>query len=133
MKRRHAAGGFTLIELLIVMVVLGILAAIAYPSYTSHMRKSRRAEAQQVLMDAFSRQQQRLLDTRSYTVSAGRRIEDTGTALPAGLTGLYTFAMDPSTATTFSLTAAPAGAQLGDSCGTLSIDHQGDKRPANCW
>ena len=60
-RRRALPRGFTLVELLITIVVVGILVSIAYPAYTEHLRKSRRAEAQQVLMDIALRQQQPLL------------------------------------------------------------------------
>ncbi len=133
MTHRQTQRGFTLIELMIVVLVLGILTAIAYPSYTSHLRKSRRAEAQQVLMDAYTRQQQQLLDTRSYIVSATKKVEDTGAPINTTLASFYTFAMDPSTASTFTLTATPAGSQVGDSCAMLSITHLGQKSPATCW
>src|SRR5262249_19360746 len=58
--------GFTLLELVIVVVIVGVLAAIAYPSYENQMRKGRRAAAQSYLMDLAQRQQQYLLDARSY-------------------------------------------------------------------
>jgi len=52
--RRHA--GFTLIEMLVTVAVISILAAIAYPSYQDQVRRSRRAEAQSLLMDIGTRQ-----------------------------------------------------------------------------
>jgi type IV pilus assembly protein PilE len=44
--------GFTLIELVIVVAIVAILATIAYPSYQDSVRKSRRADAKGVLMEA---------------------------------------------------------------------------------
>ena len=44
--------GFTLIEVMIVVALIGILAAIAYPSFIDSVRKSRRGDAQQGLMEA---------------------------------------------------------------------------------
>jgi type IV pilus assembly protein PilE len=42
--------GFTLMELMITVAVVGILAAIAYPSFTEQIARSRRTEAQTILM-----------------------------------------------------------------------------------
>lgn len=52
MKNKSYSKGFTLIELMIVVAVIATLAAIAYPSYIDSIRKSRRADAQQGLMEA---------------------------------------------------------------------------------
>ena len=134
MKR---ARGFTLIELMIVVAVVGILAAIAYPSYMDQIRKSRRAEVQALLMNVSARQQQMLLDTRSYasTVSA------LNITIPDTVQRNYavTLAVGTAAVPTFTATATPSGAQAADKCGVplvagvLSIDQSGTKLPANCW
>ncbi|MGH8035337.1 MAG: type IV pilin protein, partial [Lysobacterales bacterium] len=43
--------GFTLIELMIVIGIVAILVALAYPSYVDYVRKARRGEAEQLLMN----------------------------------------------------------------------------------
>jgi len=55
MKGHRTSAGFTLIELLIVVVVVAVLAAIAFPSYLDSVRKGRRSDAQQALMEAAHR------------------------------------------------------------------------------
>ena len=52
MKKFSFFKGFTLIELMIVVAVIAILAAIAYPSYQDSVRKSRRADAKAVVLNA---------------------------------------------------------------------------------
>ena len=43
--------GFTLIEMMIVVAIIAILAAISYPSYQNYVRKTKRLEAQSMLME----------------------------------------------------------------------------------
>jgi len=52
MKNQSRTMGFTLIEVMIVVALIGILAALAYPSFVDSVRKSRRGDAQQGLMEA---------------------------------------------------------------------------------
>ena len=43
--------GFTLVELMIVLIIAAIILALAYPSYIQYVRKSKRGDAQQLLMN----------------------------------------------------------------------------------
>lgn len=123
--------GFTLIELMITVAVIGILAAVAYPAYTDQIRKARRADAQATLMNIAARQQQVLLDTRSY----GSSVSALNVNIPASVESSYTISLTNGTATvpTFTLTATPIGGQAVDKCKVLSIDQIGVKTPSNCW
>lgn len=130
--------GFTLIELMITVAVIGILAAIAYPSYQDQVRKSRRAEAQSVLMNIGTRQQQMLLDARSYATTAA----SLSITVPPQVTTHYTISVSApaSTPPSFTATATPQGDQTKDKCGTLGVDHTGTKTAVKngsaqtgCW
>jgi type IV pilus assembly protein PilE len=136
MSNHARSRGFTLIELMIAVAVVAILAAVAYPSFTEHLRKQRRAEAQQILMDVASRQQQHRLDTRSFVTGAD--VATTGASIPESLKLFYEFRFDPeATETAFTAAAVPIGAQASDVCGTLTVDQNGRKRSAEpgprCW
>ncbi|MGH7463389.1 MAG: type IV pilin protein [Longimicrobiales bacterium] len=123
--------GFTLIELMITVAVVAILAAVAYPAFLDQTRKSRRAEAQALLMNVATRQQQQLLDTRAYANS----VAALNVTPPASVVQHYGITVSVGTATvpSFTATAAPTGGQAEDKCGTLSVNQLGAKSPANCW
>lgn len=125
---RNPQKGITLIELMIVVAVVAILAGIAYPSYQQQIRKSRRAAAQSFLMQLAAREQQRMVDVRSYGDFASL-----GMALPADLTSFYTPNVVP-VARTFTATMTAIGAQAGDAgCAVLTLDQGGTKGPSQCW
>lgn len=124
--------GFTLIEVMMAVAIVAILAAIAYPSYTSHVTKSRRAEAQQALMEVASRQQQFLLDTRNYASLSTLTSSTVGMVISSSVSKYYTITVD-SSASAFTATAAPLGSQAADTCGSLILTNTGAKSPITCW
>ena len=121
--------GFTLIEMMIVVAIIGILVAIAYPSFQGHLRKGRRAEAQSVIMDAANKQQQYLLDARTYALGS-TALATLNVVPPTSVTNFYTITVTPAAATTpptFTITATPVAGSQQAPDGTLTIDNTGQK------
>ena len=139
MISKSRSHGFTLIELMITVAVIGILAAVAYPAYLDQVRKARRADAQATLLSISARQQQMLLDTRSYAAAAAAA--DIPAALnisvPNTVSQTYDISIAVGTATvpSFVATATPKGTQSADKCNVMSINQTGSKSAAiaTCW
>lgn len=139
--RRVAARGVTLIELMIAVAVVAILASIAYPAYQDQVRKSRRSAAQAVMMEVAQKQMQIFLDRRSYaaaTNTAAIQGAPLRVAVDSAVSSYYDLSVTVTTPSnappTFTVTAAPKGAQASDKCGTMTIDQVNAKTPATgCW
>ncbi len=140
--------GVTLIELMIVVVVIGILTAIAYPSYNRYVIRSKRVAAKSALLLVADRQEQFMGNNKRYAASLTElgfaadslAIDDNGESVTAGASDhIYTLTISDSSAITFTVEAAPQGAQAaGDTdCGTLSLNHAGARGQTgsadNCW
>jgi type IV pilus assembly protein PilE len=137
-QRLVARAGVTLIELLVVLAVASVLALLAYPGYAEQVRRSRRVDAQTVLMEASQFMQRWHAAKNSYAgadeqlpyVQAPRdgpahhRIE---VDVPAGDAHAYT------------LIATPLAVDAR--CGRLTLTHTGQRglqgnhsaSVADCW
>lgn len=134
--RRAANRGFTLIELMITVAIVGILAAVAYPSFTQYFVRAKRSAAQSFMHSVANKQEQYMLDRRSYAAD----LATLNVSAPADVSANYTITVTSDMTTTppsYLVTATPIGAQLTNDtqCGTLTINHLGTKAPATsgCW
>jgi type IV pilus assembly protein PilE len=128
-----SVAGFSLIELMVAVAIVSILTTIAYPSYLSQMRKGRRSEAESALMDIAQRQQQYLLDARSYALD----ITTLNVTIPADVSAFYTIticqaaagacAAPGGTPPAFAAIAAPKAGTPQSSDYKLTIDNTGAK------
>jgi type IV pilus assembly protein PilE len=134
--------GFTLIELMITVAIVGILASVAYPSYQDYIIRANRSTAQQFMLDIANREEQYLLDARTYTATIGTG--GLNLTAPTSISGRYTFSVTVAAGPplTYTITATPTGPQTGDlydpirssnSVGPLTLDSLGQKGPAVKW
>ena len=131
----NRARGFSLIELMIVVAIVAILAALAYPSYQESVRSSKRGDCEAALEGFANAMERRFTTNNSYLGAAngGANIgAPAGTIFPAqcpldGGSQTYTLAITAASATTYTVQATPAGAQVGDRCGSLTLDNVGRK------
>ncbi len=126
--------GFTLIELLIVVAIIGILAAIAIPMYTNYMVRARRADAKTALEHLRGAQEMRRSEKGSYSTSLAELQNTYGVPVVAGPPGTpdYAILLNSATANGFVAQANPTSSrQISD--GSLFIDHNGTKTPADKW
>ena len=125
--------GMSLIELVIVVALMAILLAMAVPTYSAYMLRVHRTEAIRMLLQASMCQQK---------IYAGRGLYDTSQCQPASEQQRYriSYASPDTRDRNFRAMATPQGAQLGDPCGSLSLDQSGtrgigarDLSVIKCW
>lgn len=135
--------GFTLIELMITLSVISILSMIAYPSYQEYIKKSRRLDAKNSLLDLASRQQKYFSINNKFSLNAN----DLGySSLPADIassngSSFYKLSIASTDGgKTWTATATAQGNQSSDKCGNFSITDKGVQSFSattgtknNCW
>jgi type IV pilus assembly protein PilE len=131
--RTHSPGaraaGFTLVELMVTLVIASILLAIVVPSYQTQIRKSRRAEARNAVLDLAAREERYFSIYNLYS----QLPSDLGYAAPTAPSttwasvgaiggGYYTLTVSafdakpgpPPTPATYKITATTTGTQVKD-------------------
>lgn len=149
---RSGARGFTLLELMVVVAIIAILAAIAIPSYSNYVVKTNRSAGEACLSQYASYMERYYTTNLRYdevpassgtaagtpnpvTTSPPTLVLDCATTAQTG--NNYGYTASGVTATTYTLTATPKGAQLSrdTQCGALTLDQTGTRGPttAGCW
>jgi type IV pilus assembly protein PilE len=149
---KKGVAGVTLIELMVVVVVIGILAGIVYPSYRNYAQKSRRSDAQILLLQAAAKQEKFFSDCATYAAALdGTAMSCTapgklglGSATPFSNQGDYQLAVPEAGNITgpgcqrgtagaslscgFTLTANPVAGKSQANNGALRIDAIGNRQ-----
>lgn len=146
--RKGKQHGFTLIELMVTVAIIGILAAVAYPSYTQYIVRANRSAAQSFMFSVNNKQEQYMLDARSYA-GGSTALTDLGMTVPADVSSRYTISVTCTMPTavgnctalagapTYLITGTPIGTQLANDtkCAALTLSNLGAKTPtaSGCW
>jgi type IV pilus assembly protein PilE len=123
------SSGFTIVELMIVIMIVAILVSLAYPSYVGYVRKAKRGEAQQLLLNWAINQEIWRSNNTQYTNTLAPTHDD------------YTFEASNVGAASYTLTATAAvgndqerdKARNGTSCSALTLTQAGAKTEPVCW
>lgn len=126
MRKQH---GFTLIDLMIAVVVVGVLASVAYPAYMDYVRKGRRSAAQAFVIQIADREQQYLLDARTYALGDGA-LSTLNLTTPPEVSRYYGITVGPEAPTTppsFTITATPIEGSAQAADGVLTLNQLGNR------
>ena len=143
MKNSNSRKGFSLVELMITIAIIALLVALAIPSYSQYVRKGKRGDAEQLLMNWANLQEIWRANNPTYATSGNIAVpthadytffvRETGTAC----------ANTAPTSASYALVACPQGDQANDKdkgqdCDPLSLDQSGGKGPqvlgvTYCW
>jgi len=139
------AAGFSLVELMVAVAIIGILVAIAVPSYNQYLIRANKSAAKAVLMEAASRQEQYIVQNRSYFVTTtDNDFSGLGMTIPSDVQRAYTFTITAPTLPvttnsalsgmpTFQVTATPVAGSLQAGEATLYVNQFGLRMPVAQW
>jgi type IV pilus assembly protein PilE len=134
-RARRRCSGFTLIELMIAVAVIAILVKVAYPSYLEYLKRSYRSAAQSLMLDLANREQQYLLDNRSFIGGGSAVTTLLPVGVPAEVSAYYTVTITATAGPppTFEVKATPKTGTVMAGETPFTIDQDGTKLPAGKW
>lgn len=125
------------------VAIIGILASVAYPSYQEFVKQGRRADAQGSLMNFAGAMERHFTVNNTYVgVAASSSFPSAPSAdvfysqsPKDGTAKYYDLEVVSEASTSFSIQAVPISVQVGDFCGTMTVDHTGARTPtgSDCW
>lgn len=128
---KKTQSGFTLIELMIAVSIIAILMAVGIPSYQSQVQRGQRSDAQRVMLELASQQEQFMMNRQTYSTDLGS--SGLNYTLPSSVTEYYDFAVALTAGPPegFIITATAKGSQASD--GNLTLSSDGTKAPSEKW
>lgn len=143
---KNYAKGFTLIELLVTMMIIGILSAVAIPAYNDYVTKSKRKQAEAVMLNLSQTEERYYTNNYNYYAittnppatdpqgwsnyagtNMSTRTYDISVAICSSLNPCVPVAPAPATATAYVITATPSNGFSDSQCGSLTLDSTGAK------
>jgi len=135
-RTKLGQGGFTLIEIMVVVAIVAVLSTIAYGSYRDSVVKSKRKAAAACSIELAQFMERYYTTNMTYV---GAALPNAGCRAELALD--YAFGVAGLTATGYTISATPVGAQLSSDtlCGTLGVNERGQKSKSgsgsltDCW
>jgi len=111
---------------MIVVAIIAIIAAVALPSYFGSIRKSRRADAVQLMAQVAQAQERWRANSATFSNDFGSSFLNVRSAASSGVTSLteayYTISVPTSTANAYTVRAVVRGTQTSDTqCAALEM------------
>ena len=113
--------GFTLIEVMIVLGIVAILVAFAIPSFQDALRKSRRSDAMNTIMDIQLAEEKYRVNHIEYGDNAALLFDSPQQISPKGHYSVEVELDDAEKTTSYTITAEALNDQVNDYCGNFIL------------
>ena len=113
--------GFTIIELMIVLAIVAILVALALPSFQDVVRKSRRSDAMNAILNIHLAQERHRVNNVTYGTLSELGMVAAGVEKLASPDGYYVLTITNLTATTYTIAGEAQDDQTNDACKIFTL------------